>query len=44
MNTTDEILKNLIKEMDDRVSAFEKYRDLNKEIDASHGYWDGKRS
>lgn len=37
-------IKKLIKEMDDRVAAFEKNRDLNKEIDASHGYWDGKRS
>ena len=40
----EEVLKELIKEMEDRVAAFEKNRDLNKEIDASHGYWDGKRS
>ena len=40
----EEVLKKLIKEMEDRVAAFEKNRDLSKEIDSSHGYWDGKRS
>ncbi len=40
----EEILKELIKEMEDRVYTFEKNRDLYKEIDSSHGYWDGKRS
>lgn len=40
----EEVLKELIKEMENRVAAFQKNLDLNKEIDASHGYWDGKRS
>ena len=37
-------LKELIKEMELRVTSFEYNRDLNKEVDAQHGYWDGKRS
>ena len=41
----EEVLKKLIKEMEDRAAAFEKNRDLSKDIDSSHVYyWDGKRS
>lgn len=40
----EEIIKDLIKEMELRVAAFEYNRDLNKEVDSEHGYWDGKRS
>jgi len=40
----EETLKELIKEMELRVVSFEYNRDLNKEFDAQHGYWDGKRS
>ena len=40
----EETLKELIKEMELRVTSFEYNRDLNKEVDAQHGYWDGKRS
>lgn len=40
----EEVLKELIKEMELRVAAFEYNRDLNKEVDAQYGYWDGKRS
>jgi hypothetical protein len=38
----EETLKELIKEMELRVVSFEYNRDLNKEFDAQHGYWDGK--
>ena len=41
---TQEEIKELIKEMELRVWAFERYRDLHKEVDTKHGYWDGKRS
>lgn len=37
-------LKDLIEEMELRVVSFEYNRDLYKEVDAQHGYWDGKRS
>lgn len=40
----EEVLKQLIQEMELRVASFEYNRDLNKEVDAQHGYWDGKRS
>ena len=40
----EEIIKDFIKEMELRVAAFEYNRDLNKEVDSEHGYWDGKRS
>ena len=40
----EETLKELIKEMQLRVTLLEYNRDLNKEVDAQHGYWDGKRS
>ncbi len=40
----EKILKDLIEEMELRVVSFEYNRDLNKEVDAQHGYWDGKRS
>jgi hypothetical protein len=40
----EEVLKELIKEMELRVASFEYNRDLNKEGDAQHSYWDGKRS
>ena len=40
----EETLKELIKEMELRVTSFEYNRDLNNEVDAQHGYWDGKRS
>jgi hypothetical protein len=40
----EETLKELIKEMELRVVSFEYNRDLNTEVDAQHGYWDGKRS
>jgi hypothetical protein len=39
-----EVLRELIKEMKLRVSSFEYNRDLNKQVDAQHAYWDGKRS
>jgi len=40
----EEVLKALIKEMELRAASFEYNRDLNKEGDAQHAYWDGKRS
>lgn len=40
----EETLKELIKEMELRVTSFEYNRDLNNEVDAQRGYWDGKRS
>jgi hypothetical protein len=40
----EEVLKVLIKEMELRAASFEYNRDLNKEGDAQHSYWDGKRS
>jgi hypothetical protein len=40
----EEVLKELIKEMELRAVSFEYNRDLNKEVDAQHGYWEGKRS
>jgi hypothetical protein len=40
----EEVLKELIKEMELRAASFEYNRDLNKEGDAQHSYWDGKRS
>ena len=40
----EQILKELIKEMELRVASFERNRDLNKESNVQHFYWDGKRS
>lgn len=40
----EDVLKLLIQEMELRVASFEYNLDLHKEVDAQHGYWDGKRS
>jgi hypothetical protein len=40
----EEILKELISEMELRVTSFERNRNLYAEDDISHAYWDGKRS
>lgn len=40
----EDVLKLLIQEMELRVASFEYNRNLYKEVDAQHGYWDGKRS
>jgi hypothetical protein len=41
---TDEVLKELIKEMEARAVSFESNRDCFEEVDVNHCYWDGKRS
>lgn len=40
----EEILKQLIKEIELRVTSFERYRDFNKDHAGEYSYWDGKRS